>query len=171
MDKTDRSSRAIPETKGGSGRTSDRSLFGPLISSSTGQWSNSVPRQVGLAIERHIAATSPNPTPQPRLQRRHQCLGSVEAARPLRGIVLFNGRCDLTDAETQEATIHSCRSENPGIIIILHPANSLDEPLRILYGSIHMATGARRTIHFDLDGLRGDAFRGTVLGARYLAPE
>ena len=36
------------------------------------QPTKSVPRQVRLAIERNIAAISPNPAPQPRLQRRHR---------------------------------------------------------------------------------------------------
>ena len=99
-------------------RVPDEFLNRTLVES---QPTRSVPRQVCLASDRNIAAVSPNLTPQPRQQRRHQCVGRVEAARPLRGIALFDGKCDLTDTATQEATVHSCHSSNPGIIIICLP--------------------------------------------------
>ena len=43
---------------------------------------------------------------------------SVGTTRPLRGVALFDETCDLTDEDTQEATIRACRSVNPGIIIL-----------------------------------------------------
>ena len=38
--------------------------------------------------------------------------------RPLRGVVLFDETCDLTDEQAQEATVRACCSANPGIIIL-----------------------------------------------------
>ena len=93
----------------------DGFLNGTVIES---QPMKSVPCRVRLAIERNIVAISPNSTHQPRAQRKHLHFKSVEATRPLRGIALFDGMCDLTDAETQEATFRTCCSANPGILIM-----------------------------------------------------
>ena len=81
------------------------------------QPTKSVPRRVRLAIERNIAEMSPDRTPQPRTPRENLYQRSVETTRPLLGISLFEEKCDLTDADAQEATVRACRSANPGMII------------------------------------------------------
>ena len=52
------------------------------------------------------------------MQRGNLEMRSVGTTRPLRGVALFDGTCDLTDEDAQEATVRACRSVNPGIIIV-----------------------------------------------------
>ena len=88
------------------------------------QPTKSVPRRVVLAVERHIVAMSPDRTLQPRTRSENLYVRSVERTRPLRGIAPFDEKCDLTDADAQEATVRACRSAKLGIIHRLHPGQS-----------------------------------------------
>ena len=58
-----------------------------------------VPRRVRLAIERNIAAMKPELTIRPRTKRESMCMESVETARPLQRVALFDGMCALTGEE------------------------------------------------------------------------
>ena len=82
------------------------------------QPTKSVLRLVRLAIERNIDEMCPNRNPQSRMQRGNLDVRSVGTTRPLRGVALFDGTCDLTDEDAQVATVRACRSVNPGIIIV-----------------------------------------------------
>ena len=81
------------------------------------------------------------------------------------GVALFDGRCDLTDAETP-GTHRSLVSHREPRNNHLYLADGLEEPKWILRSVTQMSTRARRTARLDLEGLRSDASRGTVLGAR-----
>ena len=78
------------------------------------QPTKSVPRRVRVAIERNIDEICPNRNPRSRLQHENLDVRSVGTTRPLRGVALFDETCDLTDEDTQEATVRACRSVNPG---------------------------------------------------------
>ena len=52
------------------------------------------------------------------MQHENLDVRSVGTTRPLRGVALFDGTCDLTDEDAQEATFRACRSVNPGIIVV-----------------------------------------------------
>ena len=82
------------------------------------QPTKSVPRRVRLAIESHIDEICPNRIPS---QHENLDVRSVGTTRPLRGVALFDEKCDLTDEDAQEATVQACRSANPGIIIVCIP--------------------------------------------------
>ena len=82
------------------------------------QPTKSVPRRVRLTIERNIAAISQDRTRQQRTQSENLHMKSVETTRPLRGVALFDEKCDFTETDVQEATVRACHSANPGIIIV-----------------------------------------------------
>ena len=60
----------------------------------------------------------PNRNPQSRMQHENLDVRSVRTTRPLRGVALFDGTCDLTDEDAQEATVRACCIVNPGKIIL-----------------------------------------------------
>ena len=103
------------------------------------QPTKSVPRRVRLAIERNIVAMSPDRTLQPRTQRESMYMKSVETTRLLRVVSLIDEKCDLTEADAQEAAVRACHSANPGINHRWYPTDSLQEP-RILHGAVYVAT-------------------------------
>ena len=133
------------------------------------QPTKSVPRRVRLAIERNIFAMSPDQNPQPRTQRDNLHLRSVETSRPLRGIALFDGKHDLTDADAQEATVRTCRSANPGIIILyVHRTASKSH----LGFCMSLCTWQHeRGALYIMILTDSDTFRGAVFGARNTPPE
>ena len=95
-------------------------------------------------------------------------LRNVETTQPLRGNALFDERCDLTDADTQEATVRACRSSNPGIIIVCIPWTSSKSHLGFCTA---LCTWQQERVHHDLHRLRGDTSRGAVLGPGDIASE
>ena len=143
------------------------------------QPTKSVPRRVRLVIERNIDEMCPKRNPQSRMQSENLDVRSVGTTRPWRGVALFDETCDLTDEDAQEAAIRACCSANPGIIIVgkpwnnhrWHPSNSLEEPFRILHDVVYLATRTRCPLHHNPDRFRGCTFRGTVFGARNVAPK
>ena len=52
------------------------------------------------------------------MQHENLDVRSVGTTRLLRGFELFDETCDLTDEDSQGATVRACRSVNPGIIIV-----------------------------------------------------
>ena len=78
------------------------------------QPTESVSRQVRLAIERNSDVMCPNRHPKSRTQHENLDVRIVGTTRPLRGGSLFDETCDLTDEDAQQATVRACRSVNPG---------------------------------------------------------
>ena len=73
--------------------------------------------RVRLAIERNNDEIYWNQNPQSRVQHMNPDMRSVGTTRSLRGVVMFEETCKLTDGEAQEATIRAWRRTNPGTII------------------------------------------------------
>ena len=51
------------------------------------------------------------------MQHENLDVRGVGTTRPS-GVAMFDETCDLTDGEAQEATVRTCHSVNPGIIIV-----------------------------------------------------
>ena len=82
------------------------------------QPSKSVPRWVRLDIGRNIDELCQSRNPQLRMQRGNQDVRSFGTTRPLRGVFLIYGTCEVTDEGAQETTIRAYLQVNPGIIIV-----------------------------------------------------
>ena len=132
------------------------------------QTTNSVPRQLRLAIESHIDEICPNRNHQSRLQHENLDVGTT---RPLRGVALFDETCDLTDEDAQEATVRACRSVNPGIIIVCIPRTVSRSHLEFCMTLCTWQHERGALYILILTEFRGCTFRGTVFGTQNAAPK